>query len=94
MSIFQMLRGALVLWVGVFSVIFLHRKLDRAQWTALGVCMIGVAVVGSSSLIGPKSVETATEENPSVSPLVGVLLILVAQLFSKLSRFSIRCGRS
>lgn len=81
-SIFQMLRGALVLWVGVFSVIFLHRKLDRAQWTALGVCMVGVAVVGSSSLIGPKTVETATEENPTVSPLVGVLLILVAQLFT------------
>ncbi|GAA6063832.1 hypothetical protein JCM10212_003994 [Sporobolomyces blumeae] len=81
-SIFQMLRGALVLWVGVFSVIFLNRKLDRAQWTALAVCMIGVAIVGSSSLIGVEPVEPAAEAEPAVSPLVGVLLILVAQLFT------------
>lgn len=51
--------------------------------------MVGVAVVGSSSLIGPKTVETATEENPTVSPLVGVLLILVAQLFSESSSVSL-----
>ncbi|GAA5932853.1 uncharacterized protein JCM15063_002224 [Sporobolomyces koalae] len=82
-SVFQMLRGALVLWVGVFSVLFLNRKLDRAQWTALGVCMLGVAVVGSSSLIGPKPVEaTVAEDAAAVSPLVGVLLILLAQIFT------------
>ncbi|GAA5934014.1 hypothetical protein JCM1841_002050 [Sporobolomyces salmonicolor] len=85
-SVYQMLRGALVLWVGVFSVIFLGRKLNRAQWTALAVCMAGVAVVGSSSLIGPKpdahGPDEAVEEAPSVSPLVGVLLVLLAQIFT------------
>ncbi|POY70176.1 hypothetical protein BMF94_6759 [Rhodotorula taiwanensis] len=82
-SVYQMLRGALVLWVGIFSVLFLHRRLTRAQWTALVVCVIGVAVVGSSSLISHKRSEPETQaEDGTVSPLVGIALILVAQLFT------------
>ncbi|BGP45923.1 hypothetical protein JCM10450v2_001758 [Rhodotorula kratochvilovae] len=81
-SIYQMLRGALVLWVGVFSVVFLKRTLTRAQWVALVVCMFGVAVVGSSSLIGNDKNPEATSEDAGVSPLVGVALVLVAQIFT------------
>ncbi|GAA5978419.1 hypothetical protein JCM10908_004347 [Rhodotorula pacifica] len=82
-SIYQMLRGALVLWVGIFSVVFLRRRLTRAQWVALVVCVFGVAVVGSSSLIGrgPSEPEAQAEDG-TVSPLVGIALILVAQLFT------------
>lgn len=78
-------------WVGVFSVVFLKRSLTRAQWVALAVCMFGVAIVGSSSLIGhgstPEEADAAAEEG-KVSPLVGVGLILVAQVFSA-SRFAV-----
>ncbi|GAA6055739.1 hypothetical protein JCM3770_006133 [Rhodotorula araucariae] len=81
-SIYQMLRGALVLWVGVFSVVFLKRTLTRAQWVALVVCMFGVAVVGSSSLIGNEKSPEAASEDAGVSPLVGVALVLVAQVFT------------
>lgn len=45
-SIYQMTRGALVLFVGLFSVIFLHRKLHAYQWSALFVVVLGVALVG------------------------------------------------
>ncbi|GAA6029301.1 hypothetical protein JCM8097_003611 [Rhodosporidiobolus ruineniae] len=82
-SIFQMMRGALVLWVGVFSVLFLGRTLTRAQWVSLAVCMLGVAVVGAASLIGNEANKPETEAaEGSVSPLVGVGLILVAQIFT------------
>lgn len=80
-----MLRGGLVLWVGVFSVIFLGRKLDKSQWLALATVMSGIAVVGASSLIGGKAAEeslTTFEAAGSASPLVGVGLIFVAQLFT------------
>ncbi|KAF6764711.1 integral membrane protein [Ephemerocybe angulata] len=51
-SIYQMTRGALVLFVGVFSVIFLRRKLFLYQWISLIIVMSGVALVGySGSLI-------------------------------------------
>ena len=51
-SIFQMTRGALVLFVGILSVMFLHRRLHLYQWLALIVVMGGVGVVGlSGSLV-------------------------------------------
>lgn len=45
-SIYQMTRGALVLFVGFFSVLFLRRKLFLYQWIALFVVVLGVALVG------------------------------------------------
>ncbi|KAK7015012.1 solute carrier family 35 member F6 [Favolaschia claudopus] len=51
-SIYQMTRGALVLFVGVLSVVFLRRRLWLYQWVSLIVVMAGVGLVGfSGSLI-------------------------------------------
>jgi drug/metabolite transporter (DMT)-like permease len=45
-SIYQMTRGALVLFVGLFSVLFLKRRLGAYKWFALFVVVVGVAIVG------------------------------------------------
>lgn len=45
-SIYQMTRGALVLFVGLFSVLFLRRRLRLYQWSALVLVVLGVALVG------------------------------------------------
>ena len=50
-SIYQMTRGALVLFVGLFSVLFLKRKLYLYQWSALFVVVLGVAIVGLAGAI-------------------------------------------
>jgi drug/metabolite transporter (DMT)-like permease len=51
-SIYQMTRGALVLFVGILSVLFLHRRLFFYQWFSLLTVMAGVSLVGfSGSLI-------------------------------------------
>ncbi|CAD6886216.1 unnamed protein product [Tilletia laevis] len=50
-SIYQMTRGALVLWVGVFSVFFLQRHLMLFQWLSLLTVMLGVCVVGISGTL-------------------------------------------
>ena len=52
-SIYQMTRGALVLFVGLFSVLFLHRKLYIYQWSALFIVVLGVALVGLAGAIAP-----------------------------------------
>lgn len=52
-SIYQMTRGALVLFVGVFSVLFLKRKLYLYQWSALIIVVLGVAIVGLAGAIAP-----------------------------------------
>lgn len=78
-----MLRGALVLWVGLFSVVFLKRRLAAAQIIALLVVVLGVAIVGLSSLTGPekKNPQGLVEgEEAPVAILFGILLVLGAQI--------------
>lgn len=50
-SIYQMTRGALVLFVGAFSVMFLKRKLYLYHWLSLVVVVLGVALVGLAGAI-------------------------------------------
>jgi Nucleotide-sugar transporter len=50
-SIYQMTRGALVLFVGLFSVIFLRRTLHLFQWFALVTVVLGVGIVGLAGAI-------------------------------------------
>ena len=91
-SIYQMTRGALVLFVGLFSLIFLHRKLHLFQWLSLFGVVLGVALVGLAGAIQPDSKEKATSlttlvaEEPAAAEAVrvvlGVLLIAGAQIFT------------
>ena len=50
-SIYQMTRGALIIFVGVFSVIFLRRKIYLHQWFALFAVVAGVTLVGLAGAI-------------------------------------------
>lgn len=50
-SIYQMTRGALVLFVGLFSVLFLKRHLGLYKWFALFIVVAGVALVGLAGAI-------------------------------------------
>ena len=52
-SIYQMTRGALVLFVGLFSVVFLRRKLYLYQWASLFIVVAGVGIVGLAGAIAP-----------------------------------------
>ncbi|KAI0374693.1 hypothetical protein BV20DRAFT_986450 [Pilatotrama ljubarskyi] len=94
-SIYQMTRGALVLFVGVLSVIFLRRRLWLYQWISLITVMAGVSLVGlSGSLVKDAVKESAVnlfDDVPSPEPieepevtkvLVGVFFILFAQVFT------------
>lgn len=85
-SIYQMTRGALVLFVGLFSVLFLGRRLFLFQWISLVGVMLGVGVVGLAGAIWPddqKKAQAATEAGAeALLAVVGVLLIAGAQVFT------------
>ena len=74
-SVFQMLRGSVVLFTGIFSVIFLGRKLYCFHWTGMLLVLIGAAVVGVASVLYPD----ANSQSAS-NPLLGDILIVVAQV--------------
>ncbi|KAI0086329.1 hypothetical protein BDY19DRAFT_960848 [Irpex rosettiformis] len=58
-SIYQMTRGASVLFVGILSVMFLHRKLWLYQWLSLVTVMFGVGLVGLSGSMIKDAVKDA-----------------------------------
>ncbi|GEQ66363.1 hypothetical protein JCM33374_g26 [Metschnikowia sp. JCM 33374] len=72
-SIYQMTRGAVVLFVAVMSVVFLKRRIRKLEWIALFVVTLGIAVVGYSGSSGG----SATKEDPRLIVL-GMSFIIVA----------------
>lgn len=69
-SIYQMTRGALVLFVGLFSVLFLRRKLHLYQWLSLVCVVLGVGIVGLAGAIFKDHREPVEEALPLVSRAV------------------------
>jgi drug/metabolite transporter (DMT)-like permease len=67
-SIYQMTRGALVLFVGLFSVIFLRRHLGGWKWASLFIVVAGVALVGLAGVLekGGPSIPGDSQPNPDV----------------------------
>jgi drug/metabolite transporter (DMT)-like permease len=97
-SIYQMTRGALVLFVGLFSVWFLKRHLGLYKWFSLFVVVAGVAVVGLAGAItkddkaspghqsihgeATGSVGMEAATSQAAMTIIGVLLIAGAQIFT------------
>ncbi|KAL1857683.1 hypothetical protein Daus18300_010203 [Diaporthe australafricana] len=92
-SIYQMTRGALVLFVGLFSVLFLKRRLHLFQWVSLVGVVTGVAVVGLAGAIWPDQQKKSTGGGgdgahadevgaDALLAIVGVLMIAGAQIFT------------
>ncbi|KAJ4162422.1 hypothetical protein NW754_013853 [Fusarium falciforme] len=93
-SIYQMTRGALVLFVGLFSVVFLKRHLRLFQWLSLVGVVLGVAVVGLAGALWPDEKPEQSMDGPdedsvtdgglsdAVRAVIGVLLIAGAQIFT------------
>ncbi|CCG84001.1 protein of unknown function [Taphrina deformans PYCC 5710] len=83
-----MCRGSLVLFVGLFSVFFLGRRLLLHQWIALLLVTIGVFIVGLSNVYHGADSQShvrvlGSEAIPKAqNALLGITLIVGAQLFT------------
>jgi len=73
-SVYQMLRGFVIVVVAVYSVIFLKRTLYRHQITGVILTIAGITLVGMASVL----YKASTAENP----FVGVLVLLASQFFA------------
>jgi len=74
-SVFQMLRGSVVVFTALLSCVALRRKIFMFQWFAVGFVVMGVAVVGVASM-GDTS---GTGKDPN-GVLIGNCLIIFAQV--------------
>lgn len=79
-SVWQMLRGATLFFTGIFSVIFLKRRLQAFHWIGLMLCMAGVVTVGYASVAGDTGGEGAAAKANASAVLFGVTLTLLGQV--------------
>jgi drug/metabolite transporter (DMT)-like permease len=52
-SVYQMLRGMLIIITAIMSIFFLKRKLFRHHWSSMGVIFLGVFLVGLAAALYP-----------------------------------------
>ncbi|XP_049830054.1 solute carrier family 35 member F6 [Schistocerca gregaria] len=77
-SSFQMLRGAVIVFVGIFSRIFLHRILSIREWIGILFVILGLVVVSLSDLGSDSSGSTGGTTNV----ILGDVLIIGAQVIA------------
>lgn len=88
-SVFQMIRGSIVLFVGCLSTIALKHRISRLKWIGLWTVFAGVFVVGLSAVLQPdksssdhRPEEAVVDGNKDMQALIGVLMIVVGQVFT------------
>jgi drug/metabolite transporter (DMT)-like permease len=77
-SIFQMLRGSVVIFTGVLSVIFLKRKLAKFHWFSMFLVLVGVAIVGMATML----VSSDDDSHSTGEQMLGNGIIICAQMIT------------
>lgn len=74
-SVFQMMRGSVVIFTGLLSFFVFKRKLGPHKILGMVLVLAGLACVGSASVIANNS-----DDSSAPNPLVGALLVVLAQI--------------
>ena len=73
-SIYQMFRGAIIIFTCIASILVLKSKYYRHHFLGIFIVIIGLAIVGVNAIINGDS----SSENPSF----GIFLVILSQVFS------------
>lgn len=75
-SIWQMMRGTILFFTAILAIFYRHRKLSWVDWTGVITTIVGITIVGLSSILTQK--ETQNKASPFMQ-LISMLLIFIAQ---------------
>lgn len=76
-SVYQMMRGTIVVITAIMALVFLGKKQYAHHWISLFTIVLGVFFVGFVSVMAAK--ETTSAEATSIT---GIVILLIAQCFS------------
>ena len=81
-SIYQMLRGAAIVFVAILKQFFLHDALSNFQWIGIFWNVVAIFLVGGVAMITPQGAGSGSDDSVSESndPGLGIALILAAAL--------------
>eukprot|EP00933_Yihiella_yeosuensis_P066366 TRINITY_DN70615_c0_g1_i1.p1 TRINITY_DN70615_c0_g1~~TRINITY_DN70615_c0_g1_i1.p1 ORF type:complete len:425 (-),score=42.86 TRINITY_DN70615_c0_g1_i1:60-1334(-) len=78
-SVWQMLRGATIIFATLFSITFLKKKMLCFNWIGVLICVVGVTIVGLASILGTES-ESGTQYKDTKLVVFGIVLTLLGQV--------------
>ncbi|CAD7949640.1 unnamed protein product [Amoebophrya sp. A25] len=87
-SVWQMLRGSMIVFSAFLSIIFLNRQLYGFNWLGIIICVTGISCVGAASVLGesdaPKedasSIADTASSASSSGAAIGVAFVMAAQV--------------
>lgn len=79
-SVYQMLRGSIVIITAGFAMCFLKKKQYRHHFTSLFVIFMGLLLVGVSSVLSSDS--SKKPQHDATTTIIGIVLLLIAQVFA------------
>ena len=78
-SIYQMMRGAAIVFVALLKEFFLGDSLKKYQWIGITWNVLSIILVGLTAILAPQSDSSTTG-----SPILGILMILFAAFIGAL----------
>ncbi|KAH0786431.1 Integral membrane protein [Histomonas meleagridis] len=84
-SIFQMLRGSMVIFSAIISILFLKRKIPGYRWFSICITIVALVMIGVAGMFVPavtssSSESTETTEYSATQKLLGAVLVVLSQL--------------
>ena len=81
-SVWQMLRGSIIIFTGFFSVFFLRRRLLPFRWLGMIITFAGLLMVGAAALLEIKDEKGDANSHTKSQTMLGIVLIVGAQIVS------------
>jgi drug/metabolite transporter (DMT)-like permease len=81
-SVYQMMRGVIVIITALMSIAFLGKKQYAHHWLSLFSIITGVAIVGLVGVLYSKDEEGDDDKTPTTA--LGIILLLISQCFTGL----------
>ncbi|KAG5463896.1 hypothetical protein LSCM1_00069 [Leishmania martiniquensis] len=78
-SVYQMLRGATVVWIAVISYFWLGRRFSKVELWGMGCVVLGLSFVGLSSFLESGTRLSGPSGGRRRNEVLGNILVLVAQ---------------
>lgn len=76
-SVYQMMRGLIVVITAFMSIIFLKRKQYRHHWVGIILILVGVFIVGLVAIMA----DSGDSSDSNGSAALGIFLLICSQCF-------------
>lgn len=83
-SVWQMLRGAEVVFAAIFTVLILGREQHIYHWLGVALSMVGIVAVSAATVLGNPSAVTSGGSDHSNLVALGIFLVIIAQVLQSL----------